>query len=171
MRTGDRGFTYLWLIFAIAIGSAAAGLAAQRWSTVIQRDQEREMIFRGHQIARAIESYRRHTPGEVPAWPMTFEQLLSDRRGPVTRHHLRRLYADPFTGRADWQRIEGEGGILMGVRSRSNRVALVTEGLTAAAGDAPPRLSDRQFMASDTVQRTPTQTGGVEHPAAGSSAP
>jgi type II secretory pathway pseudopilin PulG len=97
----QRGFTYLGLLFFVAI--TAAGLAAlgQAWSTAAQRERERELEFRGNEIAQAIASYLKTSPG-LAQYPASLDDLVADRRGPKTRHHLRRLYVDPFTGKADW---------------------------------------------------------------------
>ncbi|MBT9492832.1 MAG: type II secretion system protein [Paucibacter sp.] len=97
----QSGFTYLGLLFFVAI--TAAGLAAlgTAWSTAAQRERERELEFRGNEIAQAIGSYLKTSPG-LAQYPASLEDLLADRRGPKTRHHLRRAYADPFTGKVDW---------------------------------------------------------------------
>lgn len=99
--SAPRGFTYLGLLFFVAI--TAAGLAAlgTAWSTAAQRERERELEFRGNEIAQAIGSYLKTSPG-LAQYPTNLEDLLADRRGPKTRHHLRRAYADPFTGKVDW---------------------------------------------------------------------
>jgi hypothetical protein len=44
---------------------------------------------------------------------------LEDKRYPVPVRHLRRLYPDPLTGRADWALVEAPQGGVMGVHSRS----------------------------------------------------
>ncbi|WP_213083242.1 type II secretion system protein, partial [Escherichia coli] len=101
MRTGKarhpRGFTYLAVLFLVAI--TAAGLAAlgRSWTTAAQRERERELEFRGGEIARAIASYARATPNPQAQYPKSWDDLLEDRRGLKARHHLRRLYPDPFT--------------------------------------------------------------------------
>lgn len=119
------GFTYLGLLFFVAI--TAAGLAAlgQAWSTAAQRERERELEFRGTEIANAIASYLRTSPG-LAQYPSSLEDLLADRRGPKTRHHLRRAYADPFTGKVDWLLVPDTANPqrFSAVRSRSERPLL-----------------------------------------------
>ncbi|PTT85495.1 general secretion pathway protein, partial [Pelomonas sp. HMWF004] len=97
----QRGFSYLAVLFLVAITAAALAALGQAWSTAAQRERERELAFRGGEIAQALLRYQAASP--VPGqFPAALEDLLEDRRGPVPRHHLRRLYADPFTGQPDW---------------------------------------------------------------------
>jgi hypothetical protein len=51
-----------------------------------------------------------------------------DPRFPQVRRHLRRLYADPITGTADWKLIMAPDGGIMGVASRSKRVPIKQKG-------------------------------------------
>ncbi|MDR7335192.1 type II secretion system protein [Roseateles asaccharophilus] len=127
MQTGDaseRGYSYLAVLFLVAL--TAAGLAAlgSAWHTAAQREKERELAFRGGEIARAIASYV--GAGEGGVHPRRLEDLLIDLRGPKPRHHLRRLYPDPFTGRADWALIVAPGDPqgFHGVHSRSEQALL-----------------------------------------------
>lgn len=119
------GFTYLGLLFFVAI--TAAGLAAlgQAWSTAAQRERERELEFRGNEIAQAISSYLKATAG-LAQYPRSLEDLLVDRRGAKTRHHLRRAYADPFTGKPDWVLVPDAANpqTFSAVHSRSERPLL-----------------------------------------------
>ena len=117
MRTGSRrpqGFTYLGMLFFVAITAAAMAALGQSWSTAAQRERERELEFRGQEIARAIASYLKAgvpvAPGQeaaaaagaVGSHPRSLDDLLVDRRGIKPRHHLRRAYVDPMTGKPDW---------------------------------------------------------------------
>lgn len=149
MRTGERGFTYLWLLFVVAIGGAALAVAASSWKTQLQRERERELLFRGGEIERAIASYRSASaagPAGPTQWPRDFDDLLEDRRGGVVRHHLRRLYVDPFTGKPDWERLGTERSELRGVRSRSSATALLIQEFGPPADPSQPvRVSDRVF--------------------------
>lgn len=152
MRTGEgrasRGFTYLWLLFLLAMGGAVLAASGQRWSGVMQRERERELVFRGQQIAAAIEAYR-NAPGVTPPqWPGSLEDLVEDRRGPHTLRHLRRAYADPFTGEPDWVPIPAEDGRWRGVHSRSQAPALLRlEDSPQPSGRQPLRVSDHRFVA------------------------
>lgn len=108
-RAGSRGFTYLWLLFVVALGGVALAALGQRQQTVQQREREAELRFRGEAIAKAIGSYMRASPGGANSGlPQRLEDLLEDKRSGKVQRHLRRLYADPFTGRADWLLIQGE---------------------------------------------------------------
>ena len=131
MRTGSaaaRGYSYLAVLFLVAL--TAAGLAAlgQAWSTAAQRERERELLFRGGEIARAIAAYARATPNPPEQYPKSLDDLVLDKRSLVPRRHLRRAYEDPFTGKVDWELVPepGQPGAFSAVRSRSE-IALLRE--------------------------------------------
>jgi type II secretory pathway pseudopilin PulG len=158
----QRGFTYLWLLFILAAGGAVLGVLGQRWSTALQREREHELIWRGRQIAAAISAYRAAPGVGDPQWPQHFEDLIEDRRSVQTRHHLRRVWTDPLTGKADWVFITTEDGRWQGLHSRSNAVAWVRTDLPAAPAlsasasaaaravnaASAPRVSAHVFMAA-----------------------
>lgn len=120
------GFTYLGVLFLVAL--TAAGLAAlgQAWTTAAQREREAELLWRGAEIARAIASYSRATPAPPAEYPRELQDLLVDRRGVKPRHHLRRPYADPFTQQADWVLVPdpAQPGRFSAVRSRADQPLL-----------------------------------------------
>jgi type II secretory pathway pseudopilin PulG len=122
MASGERrsrGFTYLAALLAVAvigIGLAATGAV---WSQSRQRDKEQELLFIGEQFRQAIRSYYERTPGPAKRYPQTLEELLADPRYPQPQRHLRKLYADPLTGKAQWGLIAAPGGGIMGVHSLS----------------------------------------------------
>ena len=120
------GFTYVGLLLAVAI--MAAGLAAigEVASTAAKRDKEAELLFVGDQFARAIAQYASMSPG-AQQYPPTLEDLLSDKRVPTVRRHLRRIYPDPITGRADWVLVRGPGGGIVGIHSQSLAQPLKTD--------------------------------------------
>ena len=114
----ELGFTYVWLLIAVAI--MAAGLAAigEVATTAAKREREAELLFAGDQFARAIAEYFASSPG-APQYPQKLEELLADNRYPNLRRYLRRVYPDPMTGRADWGLVRGPGGGITGVYSQS----------------------------------------------------
>lgn len=145
MAGRQRGFTYLGLLFFVAItGAALAGLG-QLWSTAAQRERERELEFRGGEIARAIARFAKATPSGMPRYPQTLEDLLLDVRGPKPLHHLRRAYADPFSGKPDWVLLPeaSQPGGFSGVHSREERPLLRQ---TAPDGSALGKASDWRFL-------------------------
>jgi type II secretory pathway pseudopilin PulG len=50
-RKRGRGFTYLGLMFFIALMAMAAAMASAVWSTTQRRDNKRELVF-GRQVAK-----------------------------------------------------------------------------------------------------------------------
>ncbi len=143
------GFTFVALLAVLALLGASLAALGTAWSTAAQRERERELLFRGEQIRDAIGRYR--DSAVPPAWPPTLEVLIEDRRGPEVRHHLRRLWTDPFTGRADWVLIEAteaagvsSGRRIAGVRSRSEARRMAITGAEAVNPD-DPKVSDWVF--------------------------
>lgn len=156
-QAAQRGFTYLAVLFLVAL--TAAGLAAlgQAWSTAAQRDRERELEFRGQEIARAMRSYFRATPTPPQQYPASLQDLLEDRRGPVPRRHLRRLYADPFTGQPDWVLLPAQGQTdrFNGLHSRSSQPLLRTlfpDGSTANTAEQRVFLAEADAVAAPGLQ-------------------
>jgi len=145
----QRGFTYLWLLFVLAAGAGGLASLGQRASTAVQRDREAELIFRGVEIARAISTYRAATPGLVKTLPASLQDLLDDRRGPRLVRHLRRVYVDPFTGKADWILVTTSDGRVSGVHSRATAFALRVADLPPAATGRQRLVSDRMFIYSE----------------------
>jgi type II secretory pathway pseudopilin PulG len=158
MTHRQHGFTYLGLLFAVALGGAALAQIGQHWSGVIQRERERELIFRGQQIAAAIAAYHAAPGVAAPAWPRGFDELLEDRRAAAPRRHLRQAFSDPLTGKADWVAILDETGGWRGVHSRSNAPASIRFGLVFR-GQGPNRtkVSDHQFVASSQAAASAAQ--------------
>jgi hypothetical protein len=68
--------------------------------------------------SRAVASYHAATPGATKQFPLRLKDLVEDRRGPVMLRHLRKIYVDPMTGRAEWGLIKA-GEAIVGVHSMS----------------------------------------------------
>lgn len=136
--TAQRGFTYVLLLFSVALmGAGLAGLGTQ-WQVAAQREREAELLFRGLQIRDALQRFNALTPAGARPLPLALDELLVDRRGLEPRFHLRRLYADPFSGQADWALLRDAAGGIVGVHSRSQRPALRQHDLPVVSGAAVP---------------------------------
>ena len=121
----NAGFTYVWLLLAVAFMAAGLAAIAEVATTALRRDKEAELLFVGDQFARAIALYRASSPG-AQQYPQRLEDLLADKRVPNVRRHLRRIYPDPMTGSAEWGVVRGPGGGITAVYSRSTARPLKT---------------------------------------------
>lgn len=113
-----RGFTYLGVLFLVALTGLALAGTGEVWSKASQRERERQLLWVGGQYARALRAYYRSSPGRA-AYPQRLDELLEDPRQGVVLRHLRQRYADPLTGEADWALVRLADGSIVGVHSRS----------------------------------------------------
>lgn len=125
MQTGkphkrQGGFTYLTVLFAIAVVGVMLARAGIDWSQANQREKEKELLFTGNQYRRAIALYYQRTPGAVKRYPTKLEDLLTDTRYNPPQHYLRNLYRDPVTNQQRWGIITAPEGGIKGVHSLSD---------------------------------------------------
>ena len=189
------GFTYIGILFAVALAGIAMTLTAQVWRTNSQRAKEEQLLFAGGQIAQAIGRYYLQGPNGVRQFPRSLDDLLQDKRHPELRRYLRRVYVDPMTGKPDWGFVRVADGGITGVYSLSGdkpvRAAASFNGMILAggkysdwrfsydsgsgAGIAPPGLAETQSASTSSVGTTQAQTpgaasgGGAVTPASGGS--
>ena len=128
--SSQRGMTLFTVLLAVVVIGLMLGLTGQTWSQVMQREREAELLFRGDQYRRAIESYFATGHGGVGIYPRNLDDLLKDPRSLQTKRHLRKAYLDPFTN-AEFELITAGGdvggesvtalkiGRIIGVRSTS----------------------------------------------------
>ena len=136
MRSGSpqRGFTYLAMLLAVAVIGIGLAAAGQVWSTAVQREKEQELLFVGNQYRRAIKLYYQNSQDQrMPgaAYPKALKDLLEDKRRGDTKRHLRKLYADPMTGKEEWGMVTvkaPDGDHIMGVYSLSGATPFKTSG-------------------------------------------
>lgn len=121
-----KGFTYLSVLLLIIVSGIALTTASHSWRTIMQREREKELLFRGDCINRAIESYCKAGGTEKITYPSRFEDLLKDPRFPVIKRHIRKIYKDPLTEDGEWGVILGQGRGIKGVYSKSKKIPLKT---------------------------------------------
>jgi type II secretory pathway pseudopilin PulG len=105
------------MVMVVILG-LAAGMAGQSWRDTMQREREHELLWRGHQYQKAIESYYNVKQGPQKMYPPKLEDLLRDPRFPSMVRHLRKLYNDPMTNE-DWELVKDPANRIIGVRSSS----------------------------------------------------
>lgn len=99
---------------------AAGSLAALRYGAIQQqREKEAWLLFVGGEYRQALERYARAGVGAPGQGPRELTDLLEDRRGTKPLHHLRRLYADPMSGRVDWVLLRDGQGYITALHSGS----------------------------------------------------
>lgn len=113
----QSGFTYLGVLFAVALIGIGLTAASEVWVTTVQRQKMTQLDWIGGQFVAGIASYHAASPGSVKSYPSTFEDLLQDGRYLFVKRHLRTVYLNPFTGKADWEPIVTEDGRIRGVRA------------------------------------------------------
>ena len=112
----EAGFTYIGLLIVVVILGLGLSEVGVLWRTQAQREREQELLAIGHEFERAIASY--HGVG-AHQYPAEIADLLNDKRFSEPKHHLRKLYADPMTGAADWTLISAPLQGISGIASSS----------------------------------------------------
>lgn len=141
----QKGFTYLAVLFAVAILSGGLALAGEMWDTAAQREREAELLHIGHQYRIAIQRY--FVSGPQRQYPRSLEDLLKDPRRPGTERYLRRLYPDPITGK-EWALVKAPDGGILGVHSVSEAQPIKLAGFKPrdASFEGAQKYSDWKFV-------------------------
>jgi type II secretory pathway pseudopilin PulG len=168
----QRGFTYLTVMFVVAILLGGLALVGETWETSARREKETELLFIGNQYRRAIGLFYEATPGTVKRYPRTLEDLVKDPRQPGTQRYLRKLFPDPVTGK-EWAIIRGPDGGVQGVSSPSEQAPLKIAGFRVrdASFEGAQKYSDWKFIhtpaaAAAKPAAKPAAEGTATQPAA-----
>jgi len=149
----QAGFTYIGLMFAVAVLGIALASVGVVWSTQIRREKEAELLWVGNQYRAAIGQYFA-TGGQYPA---ELSDLLEDKRFPQVRRYLRKLFPDPMTGQVDWQLIAAPSAGVMGVASSSQAKPIKVAGFESrdASFQDAQCYCDWKFMYTGRYLRAP----------------
>lgn len=144
----ERGAALMIVLIMVVILGLGFGWSGMTWKTIRQREKEEELLWRGDQFRRAIESFvkARQAPtnpnqqGFTPpspanqaaaaaAYPRSLDDLLKDPGKTGALRHLRKVYKDPVTG-DDFVLITAPGGGIKGVRSASKEEPFKKDGFS-----------------------------------------
>lgn len=164
-RSRERGFSYLLLLFSLALGGVALAGLGEQWHVQTQREREADLLHRGLEIRAAIESYGARIVLGRREMPARLGDLVEDRRDGAPVHHLRRVYLDPFTGKADWIELRDEQDRLVGVHSRATVIAYARHNLPVPLRSRPDRPEDAPASVGDWLF-VATPIGPAADPAA-----
>ena len=131
LRSRQTGLSYLWVLLLVAFMGVSLTLAVEIDSTASQRDKEKELLTIGRQFRAAIgRYYETQLAGSKREYPATLDDLLQDNRVPGIKRHLRKVFVDPMTGKAEWGLVL-VGGRIVGVHSLSDKIPIKQEGFEA----------------------------------------
>lgn len=163
----ETGFSYLILLFAVAVLGVAMAGVAQVWVSMSQRDREQELLFIGREFAVALKRFHEASP-EAKRYPFSLEELLEDKRSPVLKRHLRKLYFDPMTRSQKWGLVR-TGGQIVGIYSESQQEPF-TRTLPEWVANMPDGAADAgavpQVLATPAAIRDAGSASGSRGPGA-----
>jgi len=161
----SRGFTYMTVLFIVAVITAGLALVGEVWETAAKREKETELLFVGNEYRKAITKY--YLAGKNQ-YPRTLEDLLKDPRQPGTVRYLRRLYPDPLTGKAEWGIVKSPDAGIAGVYSLSEQKPLKNANFRQrdAGFEAAQTYADWKFIYSPTAPGQSTAAGQAAKPGA-----
>lgn len=157
----ESGFTYLAVLFMVAIMGALLAATGIVWSVARQREKEQELLYIGDTYRKAIADYYEHTPGAIKRYPQSFADLLLDNRQLATVRHLRRLYRDPMTLKSNWGIVRAPDGGIKGIYSLSDEAPMKHGGFRFIDSDfeKAKHYSDWRFTYEVMNQVSPTKSG------------
>jgi type II secretory pathway pseudopilin PulG len=91
----EHGYTMAALLVALNIMAILMTVALPLWKTMVQREKEAELIFRGGQYVRAITLFQRKYAN---AYPPNIDILINEK-------FLRKKYKDPMTKDGEFQLV------------------------------------------------------------------
>jgi type II secretory pathway pseudopilin PulG len=141
------GFTYLGLLILVATIGLASAATLQLGSILQRRAAEEELLEIGTEFRDAFISYANATPPGKPPAPRSLQELLKDPRYPNPRRHLRKLYADPITGKEGWGTIEAVDGTgIVGIHSLSDAKPIKVENFEGSFQSFAGKTSYRDWV-------------------------
>lgn len=149
IRNGKQaGFTYASVIILVMV-IGLVGATSLRLGTTLQRAlAEQALLDIGIEYSNALASYAAATPDGQPNYPNSFQELLKDPRSPQLKRHLRRVYVDPMTGKAEWGIVKAnENGGILAIYSLSKAAPIKISNFPPrfAAFDGKSSLSEWKF--------------------------
>lgn len=128
------GFTYVSLIIMVAIIGLVAAASLKLGATVQRSRAEQQLLLIGAAFSDALQSYADATPAGQPPQPPSLKELLRDPRFPTPRRHLRKIFVDPMTGKAEW------GIVYLGGTTGVLAVYSLSEARPVKIGNFPARF-------------------------------
>ena len=147
----------------VAIMGTGLGATGVIFHQQAQREKEKQLLFAGDQIRRAIGLYYESSPGAAKQFPHSLEDLLRDQRYAGTQRYLRRIYVDPMTGSKDWVLLNAPDGGIIGVHSAYSGAPLKTDSFPEVHESFKDKQNYKdwkfQYTVPDSLTNTSAGTG------------
>ena len=170
----QTGFTYFGVIILVFIIGLVTAATVKMGALLQRHAAEQALLDIGAQFSDALQSYAAATPAGLPQQPASLQDLLRDPRYPTTRRYLRRVFADPITGKAEWGilYLSGQTGVI-GVYSLSSAAPIKVGNFDERfrGFDGKAHLSDWKFVTAGQTVLAPAQQAGTATPAPAEPAP
>jgi len=127
----QSGFTYIGVLIGVAILGAMLASLGTVWHTMAQRDQEKELLFVGHQFRVALNRYYQNNQ----RYPLRLEQLVQGDNPQVVQRYLRKIYVDPMTRQANWALVTQIDGQIVGIYSLLDKAPIKKAGFRPQDSD------------------------------------
>ncbi|MFC0169615.1 type II secretion system protein [Pseudoduganella danionis] len=154
----QSGFTYLSLVILLAIIGLVTASAIKLGAMLQRSKAEQELLLIGAAFSDALQSYAEATPAGQASLPGSLNDLLRDPRFPTPRRHLRKIFADPVTGRVEWGIVyAGDKRGVVAVYSLSNAKPVKLSNFPSrfAGFSGALKISDWKFSAASMTDKTP----------------
>lgn len=153
----EGGFSYVIVMFLVAVLSIISVRALETTLTRERRDKEAQLLEVGTAYMNAIRLYYEGAPGSAKGYPEELKELLKDNRLTRPTRPLRKLYRDPITGSTQWGLVLDANKHVTGVYSLSNARPFKQDGFPdeLAAFKEAQRYSDWKFVYQPQVKVTP----------------
>ncbi len=93
MNGNKKGYILTATIVMVVILSISMAMIAEKWTYVVKREKENELLFRGEQYAQAIRKfYLTHK-----RYPFSLDELIES-----YPRCIRKLYKEPFSKNGEW---------------------------------------------------------------------
>ena len=149
---GQRGYAMAALLVGIGVMMLLMSVAMPVWRTQAQREKEAELVFRGEQIARAINLYMRKAGGGN--YPPSLDVLVQGR-------FLRKKYKDPMTESGEWDLITAASNMGEGGSPRPQQPARGRGGAPSTGLSAPPSGRASAFPPAQVQSGGGMAAGGI----------
>lgn len=152
----EGGFSLVMLVMVVTVLGIGLAAALPRWSEMIRRDKEEELISRGFQYVEAIRLFQRR----FQRYPTTLDELIK-----VKPRCIRRLWKDPMTENGRWAIIYfGQGAQLTPISGVPNPAQAGQAGAAGADGSAPTTFvsTPPNSMGTGTGTTPPSTASGLD---------